>query len=110
MTLDSFDESLSAKMQLKKTNLDAIEIGFLPVQEVADGVRTVLQEEPQDRPVLFELLVHLGQLHLLAGELSISINRLAPFSLRESLRLHQLYPASVKDQSLHLFNFFTLRP
>ena len=108
MTLDSFDESLSAKMQLKKTNLDAIEIGFLPVQQVADGVRTVLQEEPQDRPVLFELLVHLGQLHLLAGELSISIDRLAPFSLREPLRLHQLYP--VKDQSLHLFNFFTLRP
>ena len=29
MTLDSFDESLSAKMQLKKRNLDAIEIGFL---------------------------------------------------------------------------------
>ena len=110
MTLDSFDESVSAKMQLKKTNLDATEKGFLPVQEMADGVRTVLQEEPQDRPVLFELLVHLGQLHLLAGELSISIDRLAPFSLREPLRLHQLYPVSVKDQSLHLFNFFTLRP
>ena len=66
--------------------------GMSPVEEVADGIRAVLKEKPEHRPFLLKLLVHLCQLHLLAGELLVRSNRPAPFSVCHAPSLDQLDP------------------